>query len=318
MRIGAIIFIAFFTLAGCAHLDISRKAEALSTIKSGDTQENVFQTVGEPDIRHDISNTRFIAYYQTQATSSDRSPLTTAHCTPVAFENGRVVAIGEDLAEKWAEEEAGKERQAEIEARNRQLAQNELAARRQRDAERREKIRILEEKVKPVPASNAALNLKLYRQLHELDPLNARYQQKVAYYENRLEEQKKTAQERALRLEKQRRLADWEKGREARNVRLRQYSGNGTAEMAVHDMGRGSLYIWVKNVSRQIITTHPDYFTLVDQDDHRIGCDISDSLDSVLEPGSISHGRIEYDKAVIPRELIFENRESGRITKTFE
>jgi hypothetical protein len=88
--------------------------------------------------------------------------------------------------------------------------------------------------------------------------------------------------------------------------------------MAVHDMGGGSFYVWVKNVSRQIITTHPDHFTLIENDNNEMRCNINESLDSVLEPGSISHGRIEYDKTLIPRELIFENRESGRISKTFD
>ena len=87
--------------------------------------------------------------------------------------------------------------------------------------------------------------------------------------------------------------------------------------MAVHDMGPGSLYVWVKNVSRQIITTHPDHFTLLDNQNNPARCNVSSSLDSVLEPGSISHGKIEYSDAVIPSELVFRNRESGRISKSF-
>ena len=318
MRFGAIVIIAIFALVGCAHLEIDRKAEALSLINYGDSQVDVFQIVGEPDIRHDISETRMVVFYQTQSKSSVDAPITTDLCTPVAIENGKVVAIGEDPTAQWTREKEAKKEQMELAARQRQRAENARAARRLAETRRQEKINDLEKKVKPVPASNAALNLKLYRQLHELDPRNPRYQQKVSYYEDRLALQKKNNAQRAIIREKARALAAWEKGREARNVKLRQYSGNGTAEMAVHDMGSGSLYVWVKNVSRQIITTHPDHFTLIDNDNNKIDCNISESLDSVLEPGSISHGRIEYDKTLIPRELIFENRESGHISKTFD
>lgn len=318
MRFGAIVIIAIFALVGCAHLEVDRKTEALSLINHGDSQVDVFQIVGEPDIRHDISKTRMVVFYQTQSRPSDDAPITTDLCTPVAIENGKVVAIGEDLTAEWTREEEAKKTQMELAARQKQRNENARAARQLAEAKRQEKINNLEKKVKPVPASNAALNLKLYRQLHELDPRNPRYQQKVSYYEEQLAQQEKNRAQRAIKREKARALAAWEKGREARNVKLRQYSGNGTAEMAVHDMGSGSFYIWVKNVSRQIITTHPDHFTLIDNDNHKIRCNSSESLDSVLEPGSISHGRIEYDKTLIPKELIFENRESGRISKTFD
>jgi hypothetical protein len=257
-------------------------------------------------------------FYQTQSKPSDDASLTTDLCIPVAIENGKVVAIGEDLTEQWTREEEAKQKQVEMASRQRQMHEDARAERQIAKAKRQEEIRALEEKVKPVPASNAALNLKLYRQLRELDPLNARYQQKVTFYEARLAQQEKTREQRERKREKARQLADWEKGREDRNVKLRQYSGNGIAEMAIHDMGSGSLYVWVKNVSRQIITTHPDYFTLIDTDSNEMQCNISASLDSVLEPGSISHGRIEYDETIIPKELIFENRESGRISKPFD
>ena len=318
MRFKLIVFIAFFALVGCAHLEVDQKSEALSLINRGDSQVDVFRIVGEPDIRHDISKQRMIVFYQTQSKPSDDAPLTTDLCTPVAIENGKVVAIGEDLTEQWTREEEAKQKQMEMAARQRQINEDARAARQLAKAKRQEEIHALEEKVKPVPASNAALNLKLYRQLRELDPLNARYQQKVTFYEARLAQQEKTREQRERKREKARQLADWEKGREDRNVKLRQYSGNGIAEMAIHDMGSGSLYVWVKNVSRQIITTHPDYFTLIDTDSNEMQCNISESLDSVLEPGSISHGRIEYDEAIIPKELIFENRESGRISKPFD
>jgi hypothetical protein len=318
MRNGVAVLIATLVIVGCAHMDIDRKGKALAHIKPGDTQAHVFKTVGPPDIRHDVDDRRFVAYYQTQLNDKTGQPVTTDLCTAVSFENGKVVVVGEDLTERWAREEEARKRSDRIAARVKRQEEASEAARRQARIERQEKIKALEDEVRPVPASNAALNLKLYRQLLALDPNNPRYLKKVDLYQKRLSQQQKSRKEQAARAAKRRELEAWEKAREKRNVKLRQYSGNGIAEMAIHDMGNGSLYVWVKNVSFQIITTHPDHFTLIDKDNRKVKCKVSESLDSVLEPGSISHGRIEYNPAIIPRELIFENNESGRVAKSFE
>lgn len=317
MRIGVIAIITVVMLTACVHLDVNQKVTALKRIQSGDTQDTVFKIMGPPDLRYDIGEQRYMAYYQTKAGQSIGEPVTTALCTPVAFESGLVVAVGVDLTEPWTLEEQERKHQAELVERERRQAEMAEIARQQAEAARQEKIEALEKAVKPVPASNAALNLKLYRQLLDLDPHNSRYQEKVALYQERVVRQEEARQERAVRTAKTRHRQEWEASREARNKKLRQYSGNGTAEMAVHDMGNGSLYVWVKNVSEQIITTHPDNFTLVDSENNPARCAISDSLNSVLEPGNISHGKIEYSREIEPGELIFQNRESGRISKSF-
>jgi outer membrane protein assembly factor BamE (lipoprotein component of BamABCDE complex) len=318
MRIGVIVFIAAVMLTACAHLNVTRNTEALKQIHLGDAQETVFEIMGPPTLRHDISDRRFVAYYQTQAGKTPGAAVTPSMCTPVAFENGKVVAIGEDPTDAWTREEKARIRRAEIAQRGRQQAKSNAAVRAREAQTRQEKIKALEKAVRPVPASNAALNLKLYRQLLELAPDNLRYQKKVGFYEARLAQQEKARQERAARVAQERRLKKWEQFRARRNKMLRKYTGNGTAEMAVHDMGNGMLYVWIKNVSQEIITTYPDNFTLLDSEHHKVSCKISDSLDRVLEPGSISHGKIEYDKTIIPGELIFQNRESGRISKSFQ
>lgn len=318
MRIWAIALIVMLMSAGCAHLDVDRKAEALTHIQAGDTQEDLVNIVGEPDIKHDIDDGRAMFFFQTQSKASEDDLLTTDLCTPVAIENGKVVSVGEDLTPKWSREKEARLRNEQARAQKRKKARLAELERKKIEDQRRQKIAELEKKVKPVPASNAELNLKLYKQLLELDPFNDRYQKRVALYEKRLAEQTKKQKARQLKKQKERRKQAWEDGRNSRNTKLRQYSGNGTAEMAAHDMGNGSLYVWVKNISNQIITTHPDHFTLVDENDHGIPCKISDHLDSVLEPGGISHGRIEYDESAYPQKLIFENREAGKIIKKFE
>ena len=318
MRIRVIIFVTAVLLTGCVHLDIKKNIDALKQVQPGDSQTSVFDAMGPPDLRNDITDRRFVAFYRTRAGGASDNPATPALCTPIAFEDGLVVEVGNDLTEQWTREEADRARQAEIAERRRQEALSAQSARQHTENERQAKIALLEEKVKPVPASNAALNLKLYSQLLELDPENPRYHKKVAFYEARLEQQKKEREDRAVRKAKERHRREWEQNRDSRNKKLRQYTGNGIAEMAVHDMGPGSLYVWVKNISDQIITTHPDYFTLVDSDDNTVRCEISSSLDTVLEPGSISHGKIQYGKEVEPKALIFQNRESGRISKSFQ
>lgn len=318
MRTGVIIFLAAMLLAGCNPLDVRRNIEALEQVNPGDTQESVFQTLGPPDLRHDITDQRWVAFYQTRGGEAYDAPLTRAQCTPIAFENGRVVSVGEDPTELWTREENERLRRAQAAERERKQAAAADAARKRAAADRRKKIELLEKEVGPVPASDAALNLKLYRQLLDLAPDNTRYQQKVALYEDRLAVQEKARQERAAAAAREKRRRAWDRNRDVRNQVLRQYTGNGTAEMALHDMGNGSLYVWVKNVGSRIITTHPDHFTLLDGDDRTVACEISDSLDSVLEPGGISHGKIDYDPEVEPKALIFENRESGKVTKTFQ
>jgi hypothetical protein len=317
MRMRVIIFVVAVLLTGCVHLDTKKNIDALKQVQPGDSQTSVFESMGAPDLRNDITDQRFVAFYRTSSGGSSDTPVTPALCTPIAFENGLVVEVGNDLTDQWTREEADRKRQVEIAERQHQEALNAQSARQRAEKERQEKIAVLEEKVKPVPASNAALNLKLYNQLLELDPENPRYHKKVVFYQERLARQKEARQHRAAQRAKERRRQEWDQDRGLRNKKLRQYTGNGIAEMAVHDMGSGSLYVWVKNISDQIITTHPDYFRLVDRDDNTVRCEISSSLDAVLEPGSISHGKIQYDKEIVPRELIFQNRESGRISKSF-
>ena len=61
---------------------------------------------------------------------------------------------------------------------------------------RREKIEKLEAEVAEVPASDFDENLRLYRELKELDPDNERYAEKIAHYS--AERQKARAEERRL------------------------------------------------------------------------------------------------------------------------
>jgi hypothetical protein len=318
MRVGVIALLSAIFLLGCTHSNIIKNRRGLEQIQAGDDLKAVTQLMGPPDLRHDINDQRFVAYYQTKSSVSADVTLTEALCTPVAFDRGKVAMVGEDPTVQWTLEEEERKRQAEIAERRRQAAEREKTARRQAEAQRQRKINALEKEVKPVPSSNAALNLALYRQLLDLDPANPHYQKKVAFYKKKYADQQKAVKQRKQQAVEEKERQTWIQEREVRNQALRQYAGNQTAQVAVHDMGNGSLYVWVKNISDRIITTHPDHFTLVNNKDSTLGADISSSLDRVLEPGSISHGRITYNDRAILKELIFENPECGRIVRSFQ
>ena len=313
-----VIFLAVVVTTGCANMEISRNVDELKRVETGQLREDVFKAMGPAAIEKEISGRRFAVFYQTSAADSPEAAVTTDLCTPILFEDGRVTGVGGDLYEQWLREEKERQRQVEIKEARRLKAEMAEAERKRNFLERKEKIAVLEKEVGPVPASNPSLNLKLYRQLLALDSKNVRYQKKVAYYEDRLARQQETQKLRTEKRAREKYLKSWEQSRDVRNKKLRQYTGNGIAEIAIYDMGKGSLYVWVKNVSYQIITTHPDYFTLIDNDNNPIPCVIGDSLNSVLEPGSLSHGKIEYNSVIIPRELVFQNRESGRVSKSFK
>jgi hypothetical protein len=337
MRTGVVVFIVAIMVAACSQMKIINNHDAMSEIHLGDGLETVIKTLGLPVFRRDIAEQIFVAYFQTNAGRSSDSPVTISTCTPITIKNRRVVAIGQEMTDAWILEveerkhqvELAEQKKLEQAQRQAKLAEQKKLEQAQRQAklaeqekleqaQRQEKIDSLEKAVKPVPAYNAALNLALYRQLLYLDPDNALYQKRVALYKQRLAMQKKANRERIDPKAKEKALQIWEQTRETRNKKLRQYTGNGIAAMAVQDMGKGSLYVWVKNISQQIIAVHPDQFSLVASDNKKRQCQPSDSLDCLLEPGSISHGNISYSKSIVPKELILQILESDQISKSFQ
>lgn len=80
-----------------------------------------------------------------------------------------------------------------------------VAAKNKQDtAQKKAQIVALEAEVKPIPASNVAENLRIYRKLLELDPQNRFYQSKVAHYRRKWVRHQKT-----LRAKSRLELVDW-------------------------------------------------------------------------------------------------------------
>lgn len=315
--VSLLLFSIIFLLMSCAQMEIADNKNALPTIKTGDSEAQVLDAAGRPDLRYDFSPGKFVYYYQTENDRTDNAYLDKKSLTAISFENGYVSMVGTDLMDKWKADALEKERQIK-EAERKRLAAIKLAEEKERaEAERLSKIEALEKKVKPIPASNAALNLMLYQKLLALDPENPRYQKKVEHYQERLKAQKQIEEKRAKRVAYAKSQKGKDELRQKRNMTLRKYTGNENAKIAVHDMGSGWLYIWLKNTGKQTITSHPDYFTLLDRKKRPIQCSFEKNLEAVLEPGDIAHGKIKLEKDAHPKELIFENNEAGKIKKAF-
>ncbi len=74
-----------------------------------------------------------------------------------------------------------------------------------RNIEKKIRITTLEKKVKGIPVAKATDNLRIYNQLLRLDSENPKYKKKVAFYQAKVDEQKRKAQE--AKLARQRRIA---------------------------------------------------------------------------------------------------------------
>lgn len=72
----------------------------------------------------------------------------------------------------------------------------------------RQQIKNLEAKAKSIPVSNYEANLKIYKRLSKLDPLNKRYEKKVNFYSHKIElnREKRRKEKERKRKEKQREM----------------------------------------------------------------------------------------------------------------
>ncbi len=317
MRTTLLTLFLVVLITGCAHLKSGENKRAIESLAIGADEPAVVQKLGPPDFRRDVSPEKYVYYYQTSVAPAGQTEIDKSLCTPLAFDNDRLVAIGRDLTQQWEKESAAQKKRERLAAKEK-LKKEKLALKRKKARiARKKKIDALEKKVRPIPMARVALNLKIYRELLALAPDNQRYQKKVALYEERLEHKNRIAGKKERIAARKRAQALKEEKRKERNSRLRQYSGNENAEIAIHDMGNGSLYIWLKNTGTQTITSHPDYFTLIDQNEEKIGCRFAPGFDAVIEPGDIAHGKVKCLSVLKLKRLIFKNNEAGIVIKDF-
>jgi hypothetical protein len=307
MRRGGVVFIVAVTLAACTQIKIMDNRNAIRQIQLGDGLETVIKTLGLPVFRRDIAEQSFVVYYRTRFGRSLDSPVTISMCTPITIQNRQVVAIGDEMTDAWS-----------LEADNGQHRAGPMEQNKPEHFQRQTTVATQAKTVQLTAASNAKIDLQLYNKLLELDPDNVLYQKKVAFSKGRLAAQDKGHGKNTDSKAISNVLRIWEQTRDVRNKNLRKYTGNGIASMAIQDMGDGSLYVWVRNVSQRILTVHPEHFSLVDNNHNKTRCQISDSLGSTLVPGSISHGEISYRKDIIPKNLILQIPGSAQIKKNFQ
>jgi hypothetical protein len=284
-------------LTACAGLAPSAK----TAIRTGMRPDEVTALLGEPARRELFAPDRY-AYFYDSGPYRDR---------PVCFDKHRVVHIGPELLATWRQERMTRATSSESVGTLSAKAKARVKA--TLKAERDARIAALERQVKPLPLSATDENLKLYHELLSLDPENTRYQRKVAFYRKRFEEeqaQKKRAAE--LAADKRQELA-----RKRRNKALRIYEGNDKLQIAIYELTRGELYLWVKNLSDTPLMLVASYYRLLNTDGDPIALRVGDELQGLLAAGGIAHGKLTYDAKIKPSRLILEHPKAGVAEKWF-
>lgn len=294
--------IAIFTglvlalMMGCA----GSSQQGAPQVATGMDAEGVTRLLGEPSRREVFAPDRFVFFY-------DEGPYENR---PVCFDRQRVVHVGPELLAGWRDERMATATGKDGGALSRKAKDRVKAT---LSAERQARIAALERKVKPLPVSATADNLRIYRELLSLAPDNARYRRKVAFYQER-HRTEKAAQQKAAQLAAQRRL---DEERQRRNQQLRVYEGNQQVQMALHQLGRGALYLWLKNLSDKSLSLEAGHYHMLDPEGGTIPLQVSVELQGRLAPGGIAYGKLTYSEEVSPERLRFDHPGTGAIEKRF-
>lgn len=285
------IFITLF-FSGCLQstLNLPPDKEKLAKIEAGTLESSVRIIAGEPD-RILKSEKGYRTYYYREKLSSDcHKDLQT--CTPIVIENGKVAAVGRQWTKAWTRTRKSITAAAAPNGvRSIESAGSDPAA-------IRLKIAKLEKHAKSIPGSRTVDNLDIYRYLLKLDPDNARYKQKVAFYETRFEKEK------AERVAVKKRVTTTRKWQ---NARLKEFKGDPPAQMAVKILGNGKYHIWLKNTGDKPFRVEAAQFFLSCKKGNRYKIYSSRDFGRDLEPGAISEGRVIFNITCTPREIIYAN-----------
>jgi hypothetical protein len=297
-----------WSCAGSPHLKTQR---ALASLTAGMSAERVFAIAGKPHRRYDFAPGKFVFYYQT-GPLPDPSGNALSSETAVSFEDGKLLTIGQDLGEIWRDQAADELKRGRLVERGASSTSPQVkpAARSSPalEKERKEKIRALEEQVRPLPPSQVEQNLDLYRQLLALDPANPRYRNKVAYYQRQLNLTAGKPQDTAATAP-------------AAAAEQKEYSGADAARgeasvrMTVVRQSDGRLSIWIRNMSAETLLLGPKAFRVVDGMDHPISFKLTADLIKKLSPGMIARGDMTCQAGAKPVRLIFYAGKALTITQ---
>lgn len=282
---------------GCAGASPSAKAP----IAPGMRPETVTARLGDPARRELFAPDRFVYFY-------DSGPY---RDRPLCFDKYTLAHIGPELLDAWRQERLAIAESGQGTGQLSPKAKARVKA--TLKAERDSRIDELERQVKPLPVSDTTGNLKLYRELLSLDPDNGRYRSKVNFYRERYEAEQ-AERKRATELAAKQRQ---EAARKRRNKALRVYEGSDTLQVAVHELGGGELYLWVKNLSEKTLMLVASQYRILDAEERPIALSVGPELQGALNGGDIAYGKLRYDGRIKPSRLVLEHPEAGVVEKWF-
>lgn len=98
-----LIYIAFFAvglaLVSCLSPEAILNLENVAKLKEGMTKDEVLSIMGKP-LEKEIYNKPDVWFYYTESKWSDGNS-TSDECTPLVFEGGKLVGIGEEFYKKY-------------------------------------------------------------------------------------------------------------------------------------------------------------------------------------------------------------------------
>ncbi len=304
MKFMSLGLIALILLQGCVSGKNLLAAKKLERLTAGMTEERVVDIVGPPDKRFDLDEERFVLYYRTRQ-SSKNSENREKDFTAVSFEEGRVITIGQDLSDLWEPKPVEKK----------QVPPDKLKA-----AQHKARIQALEAMVRPVPVSDAEKNLRLYRELLRLEPDNQRYQQKVNFYQERLDAQMKSE---PTTFEKKDTDASEKKVSENKPLpEERSQSKNSlkktTVEIEVVNIGNKTYFIWIKNFGEAPLSVASNMLAIMDSNKKVMPINLSSELTTDIAPGDTATGEIVCHGDGDPAVLIFTHEATGSMVKILD
>lgn len=320
-RLFSLMIVAFSGLliaCSSAVLNLPPGEDTIAKIEAGMEEKTVRLLAGEPDRVEQTPYGAHVLYYRESLVSDCTKDLAT--CVPIVVADGRVAAIGQQWLSAWEKEqkEAAADRiqrmkAARAAARDQKkmeapLRLNGSAMEQQPDDATRAQIIRLENEVHRIPVSRTMDNLKIYRYLHKLDPENAKYVRKVAFYEAQLES------DQQRRAEAKKREAAT---RRRQNETLKAFEGNERVRMAIENLGGGQFHVWIENRLPAPIKIAPRHFTLVCTNDSRFAVYQTKDFNDTVSAGEIIDGRLAFDAYCPPREIVFSHPSAGRLTRVF-
>ena len=299
-------------------LNLPPGEDTLEKIEAGMEEKTVKLLAGEPDRVEQTPYGAHVLYYRESLVSDCAKDL--AGCVPIVVAGGQVAAIGQQWFSAWKNEqkEAAADKiqrlkKARAAASDQKKTEGPLRLNgsdmdRQPDDATRAQITRLEKEVRRIPVSRTMDNLKIYRYLHKLDPENAKYVRKVAFYEAQLErDQERRAEAKKREIAKRRQ----------QNEVLKAFEGNDRVRMAIENLGGGQFHVWIENRLLSPIEVTPGHFTLVCTNKSRFAVYQTKDFNDTVAPGEIIDGRLAFDAYCPPREIVFAHPSTGRLTRVF-